>query len=104
MDDSWKALEVELESPAFNGNGSNGHGEIHGSDIFGPTVELAPVLGHTLGGNRNGSSTAGGDGHHAEAEEPQRLVISWVEFMAEETVKPRRRNRKPQPASMSMFE
>ena len=91
VDDGWKAAEVEPEAVAVNGNG-NGNG--HGSDIFGPTVELVPANGHTPNGN----------GHHDEAEEPQQSLFSWAEFMAEEPVKPKRSNGKPQPATMSMFE
>ena len=44
-----------------------------------------------------------GNGHHDEAPEPQQSLFSWAEFMAEEPVKPKR-NRKPQPATLSMFE
>ncbi len=93
VDDGWKAVEIEPETIAVNGNG-NGNG--HGSDIFGPTVELVPASGHNPNGN----------GHHdeAEAEEPQQSLFSWAEFMAEEPTKPKRRNGKPQPASISMFE
>ena len=40
---------------------------------------------------------------HEEAEEPQQSLFSWAEFMAE-PVKPKRKNGKPQPANMSMFE
>ena len=43
------------------------------------------------------------NGHHEEAGEPQQTLFSWTEFMAE-PVRPKSRNRKPQPASMSMFE
>ena len=35
---------------------------------------------------------------------PRQTLFSWAEFMAEEPVKPKRRSRKVQPASMSMFE
>ena len=41
--------------------------------------------------------------HDDEADEPQQSLFSWAEFMAE-PVKPKRRNGKPQPASLSMFE
>ena len=61
-------------------------------DVFGPTVELVAVNGHK------------GNGHHDEAEEPQRSLFSWAEFIAAEPARPKRRRRKPQPASMSMFE
>ena len=45
-----------------------------------------------------------GSVHYEEAEEPQQTLFSWAEFMVEEPVKPKRKNGKPQPASMSMFE
>ena len=94
MDDGWKAVEslpraghgVEPEAIPVNGNGTNGHHANGHDDLFGPTVELVPA-----------------NGHHYEAEEPQRSLFSWAEFMAE-PVNPKRRNGKPQPASMSMFE
>ena len=63
MDDGWKAVEVEPETVAVNGNG-----------------------------------------HRDEAPEPQQSLFFWAEFMAEEPVKPRGRGRKPQPATLSMFE
>ena len=80
VDDDWKAVEIEPEAIPVNGNG-NGH-----HDPFGPTVELVQA-----------------DGHHYEAEETQQSLFSWAEFMAE-PLNPKRRNGKPQPASMSMFE
>ncbi len=97
VDDGWKAVEVEPEAVAVNGNGhhANGHDDLSG---VGPTVELAPVNGH---GPADGN---GANGHHDdEADEPQQSFFSWAEFMAE-PVKPKRRNGKPQPATMSMFE
>ena len=68
-------------------------------------MELVPANGHA---NGNGHAPApvngnGTNGHHDEATEPQQSLFSWAEFMAEEPVKPRR-NRKPQPATLSMFE
>ncbi len=92
VDDGWKAVEVEPETIEGNGNGhhANGHG-----DLFGPVVEPAQV---SVNGNG-----ANGHHHHDEAEEPQQSLFSWAEFMAE-PVKPKRRNGKPQPASLSMFE
>ena len=86
VDDGWKAVEIEPETIAVNGNGHH--------DPFGPTVELVPANGHS---NGNGNEA---NGH----EEPQQSLFSWAEFMAEEPVKPKRRSRKPRPASMSMFE
>ena len=98
VDDGWKLVEVEPETVAVNGNGTNGNGHHDGLGI-GPTVELVPANGHHANGNG-----ANGNGHHEEADEPQRSLFSWAEFMAEEPVKPKRRNGKPQPATMSMFE
>ncbi len=88
VDDGWKAVEVEPETVPVNGNGS-GH-----DDPFGPMVELIEVEGQT---------PANGNGHHGEAGEPQRSLFSWAEFMAE-PVEPKRRNGKPRPATLSMFE
>ena len=95
VDDGWKAVEIEQETIAVNGlprTGYGGNGNGHGSDIFGPTVELVP------------SHTSDGNGHRDEEPEPQRSLFSWAEFMAEEPVRPKRRNGKPQPATMSMFD
>ena len=104
VDDGWKAVEVEPETIEVNGNGNG-----HGSDIFGPTVELAPVDGRRANGNGHAPTPFNGNGtngHHDEAEEPepQQSLFSWAEFMAEEPAKPKRKNGKPQPATISMFE
>ncbi|MDE2823000.1 MAG: hypothetical protein OXK79_05795, partial [Chloroflexota bacterium] len=48
-----------------------------------------------------GESVTEPDGPDREA---QQMLFSWAEFMADGPVKPRRRSRKPQPASLSMFE
>ncbi len=95
VDEGWKTAEIEPEAVGVNGNGhyASGHDDLFG---IGPTVELVPVNGHA-------PANGNGNGHHDEAEEPQQSLFSWAEFMAEEPVKPRR-NRKPQPASLSMFE
>ena len=109
VDDGWKVVEIEPEAVTVNGNGnSNGH-----HDLFGPTVEIVPANGHananghaTIPANGNGHAPVSGadvNGHHDEASEPQRSLFSWAEFMAEEPVKPKR-SRKPQPATLSMFE
>ena len=103
VDDGWKAVEVEPEAVPVNGKGNG-----HGSDIFGPTVELAPVNGH-VPANGHGHAPVpvngdGANGHHDEEPEPQQSLFSWAEFMAEEPVKPKSRSRKPQPATISMFE
>ena len=92
VDEGWKPVVFEPETVAVNGNGTNGHHDLFG---VGPTVELVPA---------NGNTPVNGNGHHEEAEEPQRSLFSWAEFMAEEPVKPKRRSRKPQPATLSMFE
>ena len=102
VDDGWEAVEIEPETVEVNGNGTNGH-----HDPFGPTVELVPANGHTANGNGHAPAPVNGhngNGHHDEAEEEQQQsLFSWAEFMAE-PVKPKRRNGKPQPATMSMFE
>ena len=93
VDDGWKAVEFEPEAFAVNGNGhhADGHHDLLG---VGTTVELAPV---PVNGN-------GANGHHDEEPEPQRSLFSWAEFMAEEPVKPKRKNGNPRPATLSMFE
>ena len=101
VDDGWKAVEVEPEAIAVNGNGhrANGH------DLFGPTVELAPVDGHTpANGNGHAPAPVHDNGHHDDGEDdgPQQSLFSWAEFMAEEPVKPR--GRKAQAPSLSLFE
>ena len=108
VDDGWKVVEVEPETLAVNGNGNgNGH---HDANAFGPTVELVLGNGHAAvpanGNGRNGN----GNGHHDATPEPpawsadrQQSLFSWAEFMAEEPVKPKR-NGKPRPATLSMFE
>ncbi len=112
VDDGWKVVEIEPEAVGVNGNGHHGNG--HDPFGIGATVELAPVnsLPRTgYGGHANGNGHApapingnGTNGHHDEAEEAQQSLFSWAEFMAEEPVKPKRRNGKPQPATLSMFE
>ena len=106
VDDGWKLVETEPETTEVNGNG-NGH-----HDGIGPTVELvlgnaqAPANGNghaPVPANGHHGNGANGNGHHEEAGEQQQSTFSWAEFMAE-PVKPKRRNGKPQPVSMSMFE
>ena len=69
-------------------------------------VEAEPEL-VVVGAHRNGTTpaeeTPWGNGHD-EAIETQRSLFSWAEFMAEEPPKPSRKNGKPKPATMSMFE
>ena len=100
VDDGWKLVEVGPETVEVNGKGTNGNGHQDGFDI-GPTVELVPA-------NGNGHSPVPINGscndHHEKADEPQQTLFSWAEFMAEEPVKPKGRRRKPQPATLSMFE
>ena len=105
VDDGWKLVEVEPEAVAVNGNGHHANG--HGFDIIGPTVELVPVNGHHSTGHMPAPVNGNGrhaNGHHDEAPEPKQTLFSWAEFMAEEPVKPKARGRKPQPATLSMFE
>ena len=77
VDVDWRPVEV-------NGNGHH--------DVIGQTVELVPVNGHH------------GNGHHEDADEPQRSLFSWAEFMAAEPTRPKGRRSRLQPASISMFE
>ena len=84
VDVDWRPVEV-------NGNGHNTNGNGH-HDALGPTVELVAVNG------RNGN------GHHEDADEPQKSLLTWAELIAAELPKPKARRRKPQPASMSIFE
>ena len=106
MDDRWKLVEVEPEAVAINGNGANGH---HDAINIGPTVELVMGNSHANGNGANGNAPAsapvnGNDHHDDEADRPQQSLFSWAEFMADEPVKPKGRSRKPQPATLSMFE
>ena len=101
VDEDWKPMETE--AVPVNGN-RNGHHDLFG---VGPTVELVPANGNTPV-NGNGHSPApingSGNGRQEEAEEPQQALFSWAEFVAEEPVKPKGRKRKPQPATLSMFQ
>ena len=105
VDDGWKPVEslpraghgVEPEAVAVNGNG-------HHADGIGPTVELVMDTGHHANGNGHTVVEVNGNGHSDEAPEPQQTLFSWAEFMAEEPVKPKGRSRKPEPATLSMFE
>ena len=108
VDDGWKVVEIEPEAVAVNGNGHHANGH----DTIGPTVELVPANDRHSNGNGHAAIPVnslprtgyGGNRHNEEAEEPQRSLFSWAEFMAEQPVKPKGRRRKAQPASMSMFE
>ena len=97
VDDGWKVVEVEPEAAPVNGNGHHAGG-------IGPTVELVLDTGHHANGNGHAAVEVNGNGHSDEADEPQRTLFSWAEFMAEEPVKPKGRGRKPQPAAASLFE
>ena len=104
LDDGWKPMEIEPEPVAVNGNGTNGYRDLFG---IGPTAELVPANGNTpVNGNGYSPAPINGsrNGRHEEADEPQQTLFSWAEFMAEEPVKPKGRRRKPQPATLSMFE
>ena len=124
VDDGWKVVDVEPEPvesllrTGYGVNGTNGNGH---HDGIGATVELvlssghAPTDGIRANGNghaevpanslpRTGYGDNGANGHNVEADEPQRTLFSWAEFMAEEPVKPEGRSRKLQPASVSLFE
>ena len=77
VDADWRPADV------------NGNGHL---DALGPTVELVQVNSHN------------GNGHRGDADEPQKSLFSWAEFLDTEPERPRSRRRKPQPASMSIFE
>ena len=47
---------------------------------------------------------ADADDRRDDAPERQRSLFSWAEFMAEEPAEPKRRSRRPEPASISLFE
>ena len=49
-------------------------------------------------------SGVGCTGHDAAPEAQQSLVSSWAEFLAQEPVKPKGRNGRPKPSSLSLFE
>ena len=93
VDVDWRPVEIEPEAVEANGNGHHANGNGHHEDFdIGPTVEVVPVNGHN------------GNGHHEDADEPQRSLFSWAEFIAAEPARPKGRRGKPQPASMSIFE
>ncbi len=75
VDEEWHAVEVEPETVEVHRNGT------------GIVVE-----------------TAAANGHADVVEETQQSMFSWAEFMAEEPQKLARRNGKPKPATLSMFE
>ena len=86
VDEDWRPVEVDPETVSVNGNGHHDRLDI------GPTIELVPVNGHSGNGDRD------------EANEPQKSLFSWAEFMAAEPAKSRGRKRMPQPAAASLFE
>ena len=88
VDDGWKAVEVEPEAVAVNGNG--------------PSFELVPGNGQAANGNGHRAVPVNGNGE--EADEPQQSLFSWAEFMAEEPAKPKGRSRKAKPAPPSLFD
>ena len=80
VDEGWRTLEVEpeiVEASASADNGTNGTG-------------VALDIGAT--------------NDHAEVEEPEQSVLTWAELFAEEPGKRNRRRKRPQPASLSLFE
>ena len=99
VDDGWRPVEVKPETIAVNGDG-NGH---HDADGIGPTVDLVPAKVHA-NGNGHAPVSVNGHGHYDDAEEPQQSLFSWAEFMANAPVNPKRRSRKPQFATASLFE
>ena len=95
VDADWKTVEIEPEVAAVDGNGHDRNGR-HVPFIVEPTVDLVQT---------NGRTHPDGDGRHDEADADEQSLFSWTEFMAEPVeTKPKRRNGKHQPASLSMFE
>ena len=101
VDDDWKAVEVEPEAVAVNGNGPTGPVQRqrpprrrHRADgRAGP--EQRP-----RNGNGHAAIPANGNGPTATTTrptEPQQSLFSWAEFMAEEPVKPRAGAARPRP-------
>ena len=88
VDEHWRPVEVEPEAVEVNGNGHR--------DVIGPTVDIEPGTAHQVNG--------AGNGHQEEAADPQRTLFSWAEFIAAEPARPKRRRRRPQPESASLFE
>ena len=87
VDPEWRVPEPVVVEVHANGADGNGHAE-----GVGPSVVTVPRDGRVA------------NGHHDEAAEPQRSLFSWAEFMAGEPEQPQSRRRKPQPASVSLFE
>ena len=98
VDDGWKPVEIKPETVEVNGNGHR--------DALGPTVEPVLGSGHHANGHGNGHAAVqvNGNGHKDDETAPQQSLFSWAEFMAGEPVKPKDRKKKPQPATLSMFE
>ena len=94
-----------MNSLPRTGYGVNGNGHADTLGI-GPAVELFPADSEAnANGNSHGPAPVNGSGYHdAEGLAAQQSLFSWAEFMAEEPVKPKRRKRKSQPATISMFE
>ena len=55
-------------------------------------------------GDGHAATPVGGNTDDDETPERQRSLFSWAEFMAAEPEAPRRRSRRPEPASTSLFE
>ena len=64
-------------------------------------VEMEP---ETVSVNSNGHHANGIGNDHDEGLEPQQLLFSWAELMAEELLKPKARSRKSKTTSASLFE
>ena len=106
VDDDWKPVDVEPEAVEVNGNGHHANGNGHrDAGGLGQTVELVPGDLHApVNGNGHAPVPSNGNGHGDEVPEPRQFTFSWAEFMAEEPVRPKGRGRKPQHATLSMFE
>ena len=87
VDEGWRAVEPEPKVIPVNGNRNGHHDYPFG---LGPSVELVQANG--ANGSNDGES------------KPLQTLFSWTQFLAVEPVRPKGRNGKHQPASMSMFE
>ena len=95
VDEGWKTFELEPDAATVGGNGHHRNGR-HVPFTVEPTVDLAQT---------NGRTPVDGECRHDETDEEEQSLFSWAEFMAAPVEpKRKRRNGKPQPASLSMFE
>ena len=128
VDDGWKAVESLPRGWTRGGRPSRSTAcPVLDTGATGRTAIIPTALGRRSSWRRSTGTrpptamatgtasrpylVSGANGHHSlprtgygdEEPEPQQSLFSWAEFMAE-PVKPKRKNGKPQPATLSMFE